>query len=100
MSTPTPPTAPAAPSPWMTRQEAADYLRVEPRTLDRIVREGKLTRFRMTHGDSPRFRRAEVMRLIEIDDKVGQRGGPNLVQATQRSLQSRGHETGPRSLTG
>lgn len=100
MTAPAPrPIAPET-SPWMTREEAAEYLRIAPRTFDNYVRAGEITRFRLKSSDRPRYRRAEVVRLIEIDDKVGQRATPNLVKATEASLQSRGHETGPRPLTG
>lgn len=58
-------------SPWMTREEAAEYLRVRPRTVDRMVRERKLARHRLAHGDRPRFWRADVVALIVPDDGGG-----------------------------
>lgn len=83
-------TSPAPPNtPWMTREEAAEYLRFKPRTVDRLVREGKLTRFHTKHGGHPRFRRTEVYALIEIDDRVGDPSrAPQ--KAIDASLRSRG----------
>lgn len=57
--------------PWYTRDEAAEYLRVRPRTVDRMVREGKLTRYRFSHGDRPRFRVADVRAMIVPDEGGG-----------------------------
>lgn len=58
-------------SPWMTREEVAGYLRVDPRTVDRMVREHKLARHRLSHGDRPRFWRAEVEALIRPEAETG-----------------------------
>lgn len=63
----------------MTREEAADYLRIHPRSVDKLVLAGKLTRFHL--GRSPRFRRVEVASLVEIDDQVGQRAPEQLIRA-------------------
>ena len=32
---------------FLTRQGAADYLHVNPQTIDRLVRDGHLTRYRL-----------------------------------------------------
>jgi excisionase family DNA binding protein len=79
----------------MTRQEAADYLRVQPRTVDRMVRERKLTRFVLEHGQHPRFRRAEVASLIVLDDHVGAMDRvARMRKPTEKSLAARGHRPG------
>lgn len=49
---------------WLTRAEAAELLRVNPRTIDRWARRGLLQRHYL--GDSPRlvrFRAGEVREL-------------------------------------
>jgi excisionase family DNA binding protein len=53
-------------SPWMTRAEAAAYLRVGERTIDRYA-EGekpKLRKHRVEGVQSVRFKRAEVEALV------------------------------------
>lgn len=55
-------------SPWMTRQEVAAYLRVSPKTVDRYVREGKLTKHQVGDLSSPRLRRTEVEALVTPAD--------------------------------
>lgn len=44
---------------WLTLAEAADWLRVSPRTVQRYVADGLLTPLR-TPGGHPRFRMADV----------------------------------------
>lgn len=52
-------------SPWMTKREAADYLRVGHRTVDHYVTEGRLVRHSIAgKPNSPRFARAEVEALV------------------------------------
>lgn len=51
-------------SPWMTRQEVGAHLRVSVKTVDRYVREGKLTRHHLGGGTAVRFQRAEVEGLL------------------------------------
>jgi excisionase family DNA binding protein len=53
-----------AQSPWMTRSEAATYLRVSPATVDRWVREERLEAFKVAGTQSVRFSRAGVEALI------------------------------------
>lgn len=48
--------------PLMTREEAAAFLRIDPRTLDRHVREGKIPALRI--GKLYRFRKEEVEAAI------------------------------------
>ena len=52
-------------SPWLTKAEAAAYMRVEPRTIDRWVRAGRLTRHRVQGVQSVRFARAELDALVQ-----------------------------------
>jgi excisionase family DNA binding protein len=49
---------------WITRTEAAALLRVAPRTFDRWRLEGRITRY-VTPGSHPRYRRADVLALLE-----------------------------------
>lgn len=52
-------------SPWMTRAEAAEYLRVGERSVDRYAAAGRLTKVRVGNTQSVRFARAEVVALID-----------------------------------
>lgn len=56
-------TDPPPNGPWLTREQAAEYLAVVPRTIDRYAREGHLTRHYMARGRTPRFLAAEVHAL-------------------------------------
>lgn len=60
---------PATPaeSPWMTKAEAAAYMRVDTRTIDRWVRDGKLTRHRVSGIQSVRFARADLEGLLTAE---------------------------------
>lgn len=49
---------------WMTRKEAAELLRIAPRTLDGYVRRGELRRYTLANGRTPRFRIEDVRALI------------------------------------
>ena len=48
----------------MTRDEAAAYLRVSLRTLDRWVQERKLRVYRLEAGRRRRFKREDLDRLL------------------------------------
>lgn len=48
----------------MTREEAAEFLRVHPRTIDTYVRDGRLPRHRIVGTRSPRFRIEDVRALV------------------------------------
>lgn len=52
---------------WMTRQEAADELRVTPRRIDAYVRDGALPRYHLAGTRTPRFRIEDVRALIVKD---------------------------------
>lgn len=52
-------------SPWLTKAEAAAYMRVVPRTIDRWVESGRITRYRV--GTQVRFKRAELEQLPHAD---------------------------------
>lgn len=52
---------------WMTRQEAAEAARVNPRTIDRWATEGRITRYRADGMQSVRFRRDEIDAMFQPD---------------------------------
>jgi excisionase family DNA binding protein len=54
----------APPSPIMTTAEVAQYLRIHPSTVYKLVREGKLPAFKV--GSDYRFNKSE------IDDRIGE----------------------------
>lgn len=60
---PEPETSPAE-TPWLNRQEAADYLRVHPRTLDRWAAKGVVTQYRISGIRSVRYKAAELDSLV------------------------------------
>lgn len=47
-------------STWMTKKEAAALLRVTTRTIERMVRDGKLIKHTVAGSRSVRFSRSEV----------------------------------------
>lgn len=51
---------------WLTRQQAADRLKITPRTLSRWVESGRCPVHR-TPGGRPRFRSDEVDALLTSD---------------------------------
>lgn len=57
-------TTPATVSPWLTKAEAAEYMRCDTRTIDRWTEAGKLTRHRVEGLRSVRFARAELDSLV------------------------------------
>lgn len=68
----TPPYSAAMPSTarWLTRSEAADRLRVRPRTIDAWAREGRLPRYYLAGSTrAPRFRVEDVDALAEVRAK-------------------------------
>lgn len=52
------------PSPWLTREEAADYARVSVGTIDRWARERKLPRHRVEGTRSVRFHTDDLDKLM------------------------------------
>jgi excisionase family DNA binding protein len=51
---------------WLTRSEAAERLRVKPRTIDTYARTGKLPRYYLAGSTrAPRFRAEDVDALVE-----------------------------------
>lgn len=53
---------PASSSPWLTRRQAAERAQVDPKTIDRWVRDGRLTR----HGK----RRGARFKIQELDAAI------------------------------
>jgi excisionase family DNA binding protein len=45
---------------WLTPREAAEYARVNPVTLKRAVKAGKLNAFRINDGRLVRYRREDL----------------------------------------
>lgn len=52
---------------YLTRQEAAEYLRISVASLDRYVRQGKLPRHRLAGTRTARFIKEELDALVEPD---------------------------------
>ncbi len=53
---------------YLRRAEAADYMSVSPATIDRWVREGRLTRYRLAgHSKVSRYRQSELDALLVPD---------------------------------
>lgn len=50
---------------WLTREEAAERLRVSPRTLDRYAREEKIAKYKVAGTQSVRYRADEVDALVQ-----------------------------------
>lgn len=50
---------------WLTRDEAATRLRVSKHTVDRWVRERRLTKYKVGDLQSVRFSAAEVDNLVQ-----------------------------------
>lgn len=51
-------------STWATRKEAAVYLRVDPKTIDRYAREGRLTRHSVAGLRTVRYRWTDLYALV------------------------------------
>lgn len=55
-------------SPFMSRQEVADYLRIHPNSVDKLARLGLLTRHKITGLDSLLYLRSEVRGIVVEDE--------------------------------
>ena len=53
---------------WLTRREAAEYVRVSLPTFDRRVREGKIHKFTAVGRTSPRFDRGQLDHFMASGD--------------------------------
>jgi excisionase family DNA binding protein len=53
------------PEEFITRAESADILKIEIRTLDRWVQKGRLRAYRVPGSRLIRFKRKEVMALLQ-----------------------------------
>jgi excisionase family DNA binding protein len=51
-------------SPWLTKSEAADHMRVTTRTIDAWVAAGKIQKYNVGGMQSVRFARAELDALL------------------------------------
>jgi len=52
-------------SPWMTRNEAAAFLKVDPSTINKLVGRGKLQKYELSDTGTPRFNREDIEALIQ-----------------------------------
>lgn len=55
---------------YLTKVEAAKYLRVATSTVDRWVREGRITRYKIGGTQSVRFKRPELDALLVAETDV------------------------------
>lgn len=55
---------------WLTRAEAADYLRCKPQLIDRLRRTGELPTITIASSRLVRFRRADVEALLGVRQPV------------------------------
>lgn len=55
---------------WLTRQKAAEYLSIHPRTLDRWVEEGRVVRYHVGELRSVRFKVTELDELMKPEPAV------------------------------
>ncbi len=55
---------------WLTRQEAAKYLSISPRTLDRWVEDGLIIRYHVGKLRSVRFKVDELDGLMKPEPSV------------------------------
>lgn len=53
--------------PWMGRQEVADYLRCHPNSVDKLAREGLLTKHHIHGLNSLLYSRREVEGLVLVE---------------------------------
>jgi excisionase family DNA binding protein len=60
----------AAPSPWLKREEAAAYLRVDASTLDRWRRERNLPAHQVPGGGGYRYHREELDRWLKVNPEA------------------------------
>lgn len=49
---------------WLSREEAADHLRISWQALDKLCRKGIITRYRIGGIGKPKFKRAELDRTM------------------------------------
>ena len=62
---------------WLRRQEAATYLGVSPKTLDRYVRDGKIKKFTIDGLSTPRFRQQDLDSLVAPASDEADEGNPD-----------------------
>lgn len=56
---------------YMTKAEAAEYLRVSQATVDRWVREGRVKRYKIDGIQSARFKKDELDGIVVPDTEAG-----------------------------
>jgi hypothetical protein len=66
-------------SPFMSRKEVADFLRIHPNSVDKLARDGVLTRHRIEGLDVLLYLRDEVKGIVVEDED------PNSAYARRRA---------------
>jgi hypothetical protein len=81
VSSSSPPTVNLRPplSPFMSRQEVADFLRIHPNSVDKLARDGVLRRHRILGLKSLLYLRDEVKGIVVEDED------PNSAYARRRA---------------
>lgn len=57
-------------TPWLTKEQAAAHLQVTTRTIDRLVKAGKLRKHVLDGTNSVRFKREDLDGLMEPEPEV------------------------------
>jgi excisionase family DNA binding protein len=52
---------------YLTTSEAADFLRVSTKTIERLVKSGRLRSYRIAGSGPRRFRQQDVERILESE---------------------------------
>jgi excisionase family DNA binding protein len=56
---------------WMTRQEAADHLRVSVDTIDRYARDGRIKKYVIAGTRTTRYKVSELDALLAPEEETG-----------------------------
>ena len=54
-------------SPWLTRKQAGEYIRLHPKNIYKLVREGYLQEYRLGGTGHPRYRREDLDKLLGLE---------------------------------
>lgn len=58
---------PTRESPWLTRKEAGQYIRLHPKNIYKLVREGHLPEYRLGKIGHPRYKREDLDKLLKLE---------------------------------
>lgn len=61
---------------WLTRKQAAEYLQVTPRTIDRWMAKGRLRYHRIAGSGRRRIRREDLDAML-VPGEAGAEGAPD-----------------------